>query len=140
MLSKGKFLWNIPESIMMLENKPYANVIESLMLYMISSRPDLAYFISHLSRLISNPGSDHWAALLWKLNYIRSTVEIGLLYKSGNCFELVTCVGFICVVGTIKPEKVPVEENLADLGAKILPLFKHCLELLNIGCFVFILN
>ena len=37
--------------------------------------------------------------------------------------------------GLIKVEKVPIEENPADVGTKILTLskFRHCLDLLGIG-------
>ncbi|XP_052189916.1 secreted RxLR effector protein 161-like [Diospyros lotus] len=39
-----------------MENVPYANAIGTIMYAMISTRPDLAYAISSLSRFMSNPG------------------------------------------------------------------------------------
>ena len=38
--------------------------------------------------------------------------------------------------GVIKVDKVSTEENPTDMGTKVLTLskFKHCLELLKIGC------
>lgn len=42
-----------------MESIPYANAIGSVMYSMISTRPDLSYSISLLSRFMSNPGCDH---------------------------------------------------------------------------------
>ncbi|GAB2287252.1 hypothetical protein Dimus_039813 [Dionaea muscipula] len=47
---------------------------------MISTRPDLSYSISLLSRFMSNPGNDHWIALKWLLRYLNNTTSVGLLY------------------------------------------------------------
>ncbi|XP_031270602.1 secreted RxLR effector protein 161-like [Pistacia vera] len=71
----------------------YANVVGSLMYAMISTRPDLAFAISMLSRYMSNPGMEHWTALKWMLKYINSTVCVGLEYcKRNTAFDL---VGFV---------------------------------------------
>ncbi|CAM8938448.1 unnamed protein product [Rhodiola kirilowii] len=64
-----------------MENVPYANAIGSVMYAMISSRPDLSYAISLLSRFMSNPGHEHWLALKHVFAYIRSTLDVGLCYK-----------------------------------------------------------
>ncbi|CAM8965759.1 unnamed protein product [Rhodiola kirilowii] len=64
-----------------IENVPYANAIGSVMYAMISSRPDLSYDISLLSRFMSNPGPEHWLALKHVFAYIKSTLGVGLCYK-----------------------------------------------------------
>lgn len=48
-----------PAKTIQMETVPYSNVIGSVMYEMISTRPDLAFAISLLSRYMSNPGSDH---------------------------------------------------------------------------------
>ncbi|XP_031264308.1 secreted RxLR effector protein 161-like [Pistacia vera] len=63
-----------------MENVPYYNAIGSVMYSMISTRPDLAYAISLLSRFMSNPGNEHWNALKWLIRYINGTVQIGLIF------------------------------------------------------------
>lgn len=72
-----------------MSDRPYANVIGSIMYAMISSRPDLSYSISLLSRFMSNPGTDHWTALKWSVNYINCTRDIGLVYRKSDKFDLV---------------------------------------------------
>lgn len=63
-------------------NVSYRMAIGSVMYSMISTRPDIAYSISLLSRFMSNPGRDHWAALKWLLRYINGTIDRGLLYHN----------------------------------------------------------
>lgn len=63
---------------------PYANVVGSIIYYMVSTRPDLVYGLSVLSTLMVEPGKAHWLALKGMLKYLRGTVELGLLYKKGK--------------------------------------------------------
>ncbi|XP_042012477.1 secreted RxLR effector protein 161-like [Salvia splendens] len=59
---------------------PYANAIGSVMYLMVSTRPDIAYVVSCLSRYMSNPGPVHWEALIWLLRYLKNTSKYGLCY------------------------------------------------------------
>ncbi|XP_031287405.1 secreted RxLR effector protein 161-like [Pistacia vera] len=63
-----------------MENVPYSNAIGSVMYSMISTRPDLAYAISLLSRFMSNPGNEYWNVLKWLMRYINGTVQVGLIF------------------------------------------------------------
>ena len=56
-----KLTKNEEDSVSQLE---YTQVIGCLMYIMNCTRPDLAYSISRLSRYSSNPGRDHWNALI----------------------------------------------------------------------------
>ncbi|CAL2246291.1 unnamed protein product [Prunus armeniaca] len=58
----------------------YSQVIGSRMYLMNSTRPDLAYSVSRLSRYTSNPGHDHWEALIKVLRYLKYTQDYGLHY------------------------------------------------------------
>ena len=76
--------------IIKMENVPYSNAIGSIMYAMISTRPDLSFAISLLSRYMSNPGYEHWAALKHVIAYINSSLDVGLCYSNRNVpFELV---------------------------------------------------
>jgi len=39
---------------------PYASAMGSLMYAMVCTRPDLAYEVSTVSQLMSNPGKQYW--------------------------------------------------------------------------------
>ena len=43
-------------------------------------RLDIAYSVSKLSRYTSNPGEDHWKALVRVLRYLKDTLNYGLHY------------------------------------------------------------
>ena len=49
----------------------YSRIIASLMYIMNCTRPNIAYAISKLSRYTSNPGEDHWKALVRVLRYLK---------------------------------------------------------------------
>lgn len=42
---------------------PYANIIDSIMYAMISTRPDVVQSVSVTSRFVENHGREHWSAL-----------------------------------------------------------------------------
>ena len=50
------------------------------MYLMNSTRLDIAYFVSRLSRYTSNPGKEHWNALIKVLRYLKYTHSYGLHY------------------------------------------------------------
>ena len=50
------------------------------MYLMNATRPDIAYSVSRLSRYTSNPGKDHWEALVRVLRYLKDTITYGLHY------------------------------------------------------------
>ena len=58
----------------------YSQVIGSLMYLMNATRPNIAYSVSRLSRYTSNPGKDHWEALVRVLRYLKYTITYGLHY------------------------------------------------------------
>ena len=58
----------------------YSRIIGSLMYLMSCTRPDIAYAVSRLSRYTSNPGDNHWKAIVRVLRYLRYTRDYGLHY------------------------------------------------------------
>ena len=58
----------------------YLRIIGNLMYIMNCTRPDIAYFVSKLSRYTSNPGEDHWKALVKVLRYLKYTKNYVLHY------------------------------------------------------------
>ncbi|GAB2269654.1 hypothetical protein Dimus_038780 [Dionaea muscipula] len=97
-----------------MESVPYLNAIGSVMYSMVSTRPDLSFSISLLSRYMSNPGPEHWNALKWLLRYLNCTASIGLLFKKWT--DKLDLAGFVdadfAVIETI--------ENLLPLSILLL--------------------
>jgi hypothetical protein len=59
---------------------PYNALIGSLMYQATSTRPDIAHAVGMLSRFVSSPRVQHWAAAKSVLRYLAGTKELGLLY------------------------------------------------------------
>ncbi|KAK4382157.1 Retrovirus-related Pol polyprotein from transposon TNT 1-94 [Sesamum angolense] len=55
-----------------MKSVPYSNAIGSVMYLMVSTRPNIAYAVSCLSRYMSNAGLPHWEALKWLLRFLLS--------------------------------------------------------------------
>ena len=60
----------------------YSHIIGRLMYLMDCTRPDITYAVSKLSRFTSNPGENHWKAIVKVLRYLRYTKEYGLYYTN----------------------------------------------------------
>ena len=68
-----------------MERVPYSSAVGSIMFSMETSRPDLSYAISVLSRFMSDPKKEHWEAMKWLIKYIKGSTNLGLIYKKdGN--------------------------------------------------------
>lgn len=50
------------------------------MYVMNCTRPDIAYAVSKLSRYTSNPGKNHWKAIIRVLGYLKYTQNYSLHY------------------------------------------------------------
>src|SRR5579871_4679356 len=53
---------------------------------MLGTRPDIAYTVSVMSQFHSNPNQTHWNILKRTFQYLKETIELGILY--GNMNEL----------------------------------------------------
>ena len=62
----------------------YMELLGSLLYSASSTRPDIAYAVSELSKFASNPGLDHWNALIRVLLYLKGTDNFGLIYGAGG--------------------------------------------------------
>ncbi|KAK4404586.1 Retrovirus-related Pol polyprotein from transposon TNT 1-94 [Sesamum angolense] len=76
-----------------MEKIPYSNAIGSIMYLMVSTRPDIAYAVSCLSRFMSNPGTSHWEALKWLFRYLNGSNNYGI--KFSKCSEGVKLMGHV---------------------------------------------
>ena len=72
------------EDCAFMANKPYQELLGSIMYTQIATWPNLSYAISTLSKFASNPGRTHWNALTHVLHYIKGTIEYMITYGRDN--------------------------------------------------------
>jgi hypothetical protein len=61
-------------------DRPYAEVVGSLVYLMTCTRPDLAQSVGALSRFVSEPRRGHWEAAVKVLRYVVGTLDLGLQF------------------------------------------------------------
>lgn len=64
------------------------------MYLMISTRPDLSYLTSLVSRYMSNPGRRHWEATKWVIRYLKWSMGAKLYYQKFDKSKL-ELIGFL---------------------------------------------
>ncbi|KAL5569051.1 hypothetical protein UlMin_025626 [Ulmus minor] len=72
------------EEMSYMEKVPYSNAVGSIMYSMVSTRPNISYAISLLSRYMGNPGKGHWIAMKWLIRYLIGTSWTSLIYEKGG--------------------------------------------------------
>ena len=65
-----------------LDQLTYSQIVGSLMYAMHCTRPDIGYAVGTLSKFTSNPGVEHWNALIRVLRYLKGTINVGLHYST----------------------------------------------------------
>ena len=65
--------------------KAYQSLVGSLMYIMTSTRPDIAYAVSCLSRHLMAPTAEHWIAAKRILRYLRGTINMALVLGGFEC-------------------------------------------------------
>ncbi|KAL0434875.1 UNVERIFIED_CONTAM: Retrovirus-related Pol polyprotein from transposon TNT 1-94 [Sesamum radiatum] len=63
------------------------------MYLMVSTRPDIAYAVSYLSRYMSNAGVPHLEALKWLLRYLIKSENTGMLFS--KCSDGVKLIRYV---------------------------------------------
>ena len=63
-----------------MERVPYSQAMGSLMYLMISTKPDLSYSTSLVSKYMFNPGRRHWEATKWIIRYLIWSKNAKLCY------------------------------------------------------------
>ena len=63
------------------EKFPYREIVGSLMYLMVSTRPDIAHAVGILSKYMNCHGSEHHAAAIHLLRYIKGTKKLGITYR-----------------------------------------------------------
>lgn len=83
-----------PEDHHYMKDKPYREVLGSVMYGEIATRFELAFATSKLSKYAINPGKAHWLALMHVLRYIKGTLDHKITY-GGKGFTSLAPVGYV---------------------------------------------
>lgn len=70
-----------------MRDKPYREVLGSIMYLMIATRPDLAFAVNVLNSFASNPRPPHWDAMQHTLGYLHGTLDYRIVYKRGGILK-----------------------------------------------------
>lgn len=63
---------------------PYRAAIGSLLYLAVTSRPDISFAVSYLSRFNSNPKASHWCMVKRVFQYVKGTIEFGISFNGGK--------------------------------------------------------
>jgi hypothetical protein len=72
------------EEQMIMKDKPYMNLVGSILYAAITTRPDIAFAVNLVSRFMQNPGEIHWKACKRILRYLSGTRKTGLIFRGNN--------------------------------------------------------
>nr|DAD28457.1 TPA_asm: hypothetical protein HUJ06_029925 [Nelumbo nucifera] len=70
------------------DNTYFKQIVGSLM-YLTSTRPDIMYAVSLISRYMEKPSEMHLNAVRRILRYVTDTIDCGMFYKRKNSTDLV---------------------------------------------------
>lgn len=70
-------------------HEPYRELIGALLYLCTTSRPDIAYAVSRLSRNMVDFSIDHWKAAKYILRYLKSTQDFGITYKANAPIDII---------------------------------------------------
>jgi len=59
----------------------YASAVGNSMNVVVCTRRDLSQVVSMISRYMHNLSRGHWEAVKWILQYIKGTIDVGLVFK-----------------------------------------------------------
>jgi len=66
-------------------------VIGSLLYFMLGTRPNIAFAVTHLSCHATNPSQDHLNKVLYICHYLIGTSMYSLVYNGGSGAGLIAC-------------------------------------------------
>ncbi|MCO5592249.1 hypothetical protein L7F22_046247 [Adiantum nelumboides] len=65
---------------------PYSLAVGSLMCAIIATRPDIAFAMGVVSKVMANPCRKHWDTMKHLLRYLKSTTSKCLCFKNSDAF------------------------------------------------------
>ena len=88
-LEAGKNLTKTDENDEGVDTKRYQEIVGSLIYAAITTRPDIAHAVNILSQQMAKPNMERWSAAKRVLRYLKGTLDVGIIYRKSENFELV---------------------------------------------------
>ena len=63
---------------------PFSFAVGSLMYTMVCTWPNIAHVVGVVSKFMSNPRKEHWAAIKWIIWYLKGTSRVSLCFGLGE--------------------------------------------------------
>ncbi|CAN0860766.1 Retrovirus-related Pol polyprotein from transposon TNT 1-94, partial [Linum grandiflorum] len=82
---------------------------------MVCTRPDIAHAVGVVSRFLSNPGKEHWAAVKWILKYLRGGA-VSWQSRLQKCVALSTTEAEFIAATEASKELLWMKKFLNELG------------------------
>lgn len=76
-----------PDEVRAMQDVPYRQLVGSLM-YVLQTRPDVAYSVQQCARFMHNPGQQHWIAAKRILRYLKGTIDHNLTFDTSAPLSL----------------------------------------------------
>ncbi|KAH7284553.1 hypothetical protein KP509_34G059600 [Ceratopteris richardii] len=77
-------LWRSTQNYLLkILHLPYRKLIQSL-ICLCNSRPNISYAIGVVSKFSNKPCQTHWKASMPILEYVKGTIDYGILYEEGS--------------------------------------------------------
>ena len=75
------------QGILLNDPERYRRLVGRL-IYLLATRPDLAYSVHILSQFMQQPLEEHWAAALKAVRYLKGTVGQGVLFRANATLSI----------------------------------------------------
>nr|GEX43021.1 retrotransposon-related protein [Tanacetum cinerariifolium] len=99
----------------------YKSLVGSLM-YITTTRPDIQFVVSYISRFVSKPTEVHFAAAKRVLRYLQGTLDYGIWYKRGGDGRMENIVAlssteaeYVAAACACQLQRVGTKEKIVDI-------------------------
>ena len=72
------------DEVDLIDNKPYREIIGSLIYIIVATRLDICYTVSRLSQDLAKPNSFHLMKAKHILHYLKATINQSLIFKKSQ--------------------------------------------------------
>ena len=99
-----------------LKNKPYREIVGSLLYLSTISRPDISFTVNFLSRQVSNPSVSHWKMIERVFRYLKGTEHFGIFFNGKAELKAYTDSNY----GGVESDMISTSGVLIDHGGPIV--------------------